>query len=686
MPSDQPAPFSEKRIKDASQAKAVYDKFRSDSEPRRKSLSKVLNQINGGKPFSDADLVKNGQGWRCNINFRDASSTLEQVLVGYWRLLHDTTNLASVTVHTDTPNAEEWQALLEQNFNRFVEDWGDSYVRNYLQFAFNHTTSGVGVVIWPDRYSARWETVRIGDLETDNEAVADVSNLEVAAIRQKMTISKLWELIRTPEKQKSSAELGWNVAALRKFLWKAVNGDRSPQSPDNFIEIEDQIRNNSYSVSTTTGPLEIVTLLVKEFDGKVSKYVFSPAHDSAGFLFDDSSKAYRPEDMRQIIGAVFFEAGNGLFWGSKGFGQKNYQLATVMNRLKSRAVDRTILDGLTFIDKSDGGMAQVPVTNIGPFNIIPSGLEQVPSYPTGMPTLETIAMLENTVNTNNARYRDQSTQIANTDTARQATILANIQSQVDVANATLYLAQVARNIFAEQFRRLRLRGNTDADAKAFKKRCVEDGGMDEKFFHEAEISLRTGADPGAASVALQGEKAKELLAFSGDPNVNTRWAWEKYVSANFGASAVKRALNPVDHLGDIAAQRLALMENSDMGEGNQIPVDPKDNHIAHLPAHLQPLAVIVHNYEATGRIDPTAVVALQNAIPHVEEHFNFLKADKTKQPLYQQLWPQYTEIRNGAVSILRQVERMANEAQMQQGQTPPGGVDPQAAVGAMTPQ
>jgi hypothetical protein len=684
--SDKPAPFTEKRIKDASAAKAVWDKFRSDSDPRRKSLGRVLNQLSGGKPLSDADLVKHGQGWRCNINFRDASSTLEQVLVGYWRLLHDTTNLASVQIHSDTPNAEKWQALFEQNFNRFMDDWGDSYVRNYLQFAFNHTASGVGVVMWPDRYSPRWETVRIGDFETDNEALADISGLEVSAVRQKQTVSKLWELIRTPEKQKAAEALGWNVAALRKFLWKAVNGDKPTVSPDNYIEIEDQIRNNAFSVSTTTGPLEIVTLIVKEYDGKVSRYIFSPSHDSAGFLFDDSSKAHRPEDPRQVLAAVFFEAGNGLFWGSKGFGQKNYQLASVLNRLKSRAVDRTLLDGLNFYDKSEGGMSQVPVTNIGPFNILPPGLEQVPSYPTGTPTLETIAMVENTVNTNNARYRDQSQQIANTDTARQATILANIQSQVDVANATLYLAQIARNIFAEQFRRLRLRGNPDPDAKAFKKRCVEEGGMDEKFFHEGEIGLRTGADPGAASVALQGEKAKELLAFSGDPNVNTRWAWEKYVSANFGASAVKRALNPVDYLGDIAAQRLALMENSDMGEGNQIPVDPKDNHVAHLPAHLQPLAVIVHNYEASGRIDPTAVVALQNAIPHVEEHFNFLKADKTKQPLYQQLWPQYTEIRNGAISILKQVERMANDAQAQQGQPQPGGVNPQAAIGAATPQ
>lgn len=676
-------PLTEKRFKSALEAKAIYDKYRSDSDGRRKSLARVINQLNGGRPFDESELVKAGQGWRCNINFRDAASTLEQVLVGYWRLLHDTTNLAAVTVHTDDPNAEAYQALFEQNFNRFVEDWADGYVRSYLLFSAIHTTTGVGSVIWNDRNSPRWEPVRIGDLETDKDAKADVSSLEIVAVRQKMTVSQLWEKIRTPDKAAASEAMGWKRSALHKFLWKSIKEEGNKPENDDYLQIEDDIRNNSSAISTQCGSLDIVTMLVREFDGKVSRYMFSPNHADAGYLFDDSHLNARPEDMRHVMACVFFEAGNGLFWGSKGFGQKNFQTATVLNRLKSRAVDRTMLDGLTFRDTTEGGLAQVPITNVGPVNILPPGLEQITTYPSGTPTLETIAMVESTSNNSNARYRDQSQQIANTDTARQATLLANIQSQVDVANATLYLTQVARNIFSEQFRRLRKRDNDDKDAKNFFKRCVTDGGMSEKFFYDAEITIRTGADPGAASIALQGEKARELIAFSGDPNVNDRWAWEKYISANFGASAVKRALRPIENLTDISAQRLALMENSDMGEGNQLPVDPKDKHVFHLPVHLQPISVIVDNYTTTGQINPDAVVALQNAIPHIEEHFNFLKADKTKEAIYKQLWPQYTDIRNGAISILKQVERMANDAQ---GAAGPGGINPQASIGANTPQ
>lgn len=680
----------EKRIKDADSARTLYTKFRSDSSARRAALAKVINQLNGGRPFDDAELVKNGQGWRCNINFRDASSTLEQVLVSYWRLLHDSTNLAAITVHTDTPNADAWRSVFEDNFNRFHDDWGDGYVRNYLLFSANHLTTGVGSVFWNDAKSPRWETVKIGNLDLDSEALADVSSLEVVAIRQKYTISKLWERIRTPLAEKASQAIGWNTTELRKLLWHQLNGSEKPAN-GNYIEVENQIRNNSYGVSTKAGPLTLVHLLVREFDGKISTYNFSPDKEEAGFLFDNSGLANRPSDMRQMMGCVFFEAGNGEFWGVKGFGQKNYQISTILNRLKSRAVDRTLLDGLNFIDRTEGGLSQMPVTNIGPFNLLPPGVEQIPTYPTGTVILDTIGMVEAGQNNNNARYRDQSNQIAKSGTAQQATLLANLQSQVDVANATLYLIQIARNIFSEQLRRLRLRGNTDPDAVAFKKRCVDEGGIDKDFFHDAEISVRTGADPGAMSIALQGETAKELVALSGDPNVNTRWAWEKYISSKFGASAVKRALNPVDALGDIAGQRLALMENSDFGEGNQLPVDPKDNHVAHIPVHLKPLSIIVDNYTSTGKIDPTAVVALHNVIPHLEEHFKYLKADVTKKPFFAKFWPEYTDLRNGAVSIMKQVERMANDAQ-QPGFVPPGagagpgGVNPQAAMGAAAPQ
>jgi len=680
---------TERRIRDAATARSLFLKLRTASLVRREKWMQVQNQLDGAPPFSAKQLMELGQNWRCNVNFRDAASTLEQVLISYWRLLHDTTNLAAVTYLTpDDPKAETWEQIFQQAFNRFIDDWGPDYVRNYLLFSQNHVAFGVGVAFWNDKFTPRWEAVRVGDVEVPTRSKASVEKLSLIAVRQEMEIDYIWELVRTEENKAMARKRGWNPDAIeallvREFV-KQEGNVSTPITGHDVLELQRLMRDNALGVTTGHDPVKLVHLFVKDYDGKISRMIFAEMQEHQNdFLFDDTGSESRPTSMSEVMAAIFFDAGNGDWWGTKGFGVKNFQLATVQNRLKSRAVDRTLLDGLNFRDLSEGGRETVPITTIGPFNFLPKDVEQIPSYPSGRSILETIELLDSQSANNNSRYRDQSRTIEQTDTATQANILANLQSQVDVANATLYLRQVARNLFAEQFRRLRMRGNPDADAKTFKKRCVEEMGMPEKVFHEGEIALRTGADPGAANLAVQGQKALEAMAL---PEANKRWCQEKYIAATFGAQAVGKALNPVDATSDIKSARLALMENSDMGEGNPLPVDPQDNHAAHAPQHLMPIEVIVDAFSQTGRVDPNGLVALQNAIPHLESHFEYLKADKLQEQLFKELWPRFTAAKSGAEGVFRMVERMQQNVQQGGSPTPPGGMDPAAQVGATTLQ
>jgi hypothetical protein len=689
---------NERRIRDAATARSLWLKLRTASLQRREKWVQVQNQLDGAPPFANRELMQLGQTWRCNVNFRDAASTLEQVMVSYWRLLHDTTNLASVSYITpDDPNSEKWEQIFQDAFNHFIEEWGPDYVRNYLLFSQNHVAFGVGVAFWNDKFSPRWEAVRIGDIEVPTRSKASVEKLSLIGVRQELETDYLWALVRNEEAKATARKRGWNPEAIeallvREFV-KQEGNVSTPITGQDLLELQRLMRDNSLGVTTGHDPVKLVHLLVKDYDGKISRVIFAEMQEHQNdFLFDDTDSDSRPDSMLQVMAAVFFDAGNGDWWGTKGFGIKNFQLATVQNRLKSRAVDRTLLDGLNFRDLSEGGRETVPITSIGPFNFLPKDVEQLGSYPTGKSILETIEMIEGQTSYNNARYKDQGKQIEQTDTATQANIIANIQSQVDVANATLYLRQIARNLFTEQFRRLRMRGNPDADAKAFKKRCVEELGMPEKIFYEGDIAVRTGADPGAMNIMVQGDLALQGLNL---PDANRRWMQEKWVSSKFGAQAVGKALNPEDATSEIKSARLAMMENSDMGEGNPLPVDPQDNHAAHAPVHLQPLEVIVHNHAATGKIDPNGLIALQNAVPHLEQHFEFLKQDKMQEALFKELWPRFTEVRSGAEGIFKMVERMHNDAQ-QNGGVPPdqpaGGAQPQqqfdpaGMVGAATPQ
>ena len=650
----------ERRIGSADSAHSLYEQMWRDDRKRREAFGKITNQLNGGKPFDGAKLVDSGQGWRCNINFRDAASTLEQVLVSYWRLLHDSTALASVEIHYDHPKADRWAQTLQHNFNRFVEEWGSSYVRNYLLFSYNHLAYGVGCAVFPDRDSPKWEVIRTGDILVPERAKASPDEMDIILVRQETTVSELWERIRTEGAKKASVASGWNLNTIRKVLYHALNTEDQTDN-DDWMRVEDEVRNNSLRLSHKAGTINTVHFLVKEFDGKVSRMIMAPNLVSTEFLYDDYSSPRRFDNLSSVVSFVFFEAGNGLFHGVKGFGHKNYQIALTMNRLKSRAMDRTLIDGLNFKDMSEGARSTIPITNIGPINILPKDLEQITSYPRGEAVFEALQMVEQTQNWNNARYRDQSQQIERTQTATQARILSNLQSQVDVANSTLYLTQIARNIFREQFNRLRRRGNRDSDVKDFQNRCIVEGGVPEEIFYDAEITVRTGADPGAASAALRAEISLQLMGMAGNRHVDDRSTIETYVGNTLGASAVKKLLRPEDQLEDVNSVRLALIENSSMGGGVPLPADESDNHPVHIEAHLTPLKAIIDNYNATQQITPDAIIALETVIPHVAEHFEYLKADDLQKELYQQLWPVFTEIVSAAGAIMQRIQAQADQ-------------------------
>ena len=670
--------LGERRLKDASSARDMWVRFRKASSTRRGKLTKVMNQLDGVPPFLASDLIASGQGWRCNINFRDAASTLDQVLVSYWRLLHDAPNLAAVTMPSDDQHARRNSNAFQDAFNRFVEDWGPDYVHQYLQFAFNMIAIGVGIPYFPTPQSPKWETVRTGDFECPPRTKTTIKSLNVFQVRGSMEIEDLWKKVRTPEQTKSSKSLGWNPGAINDLLAHVIKDDGTTVSEDDVLEIQRMMRADALGTSAGRKPVRVIHTYVLDYDNKITHTISAEDSEDKRPLFDDHGMANRPDEMSEVVGPVFFDAGNGDFWGVKGFGVKNHEIAATTNRLKSRAVDRTFIDGLNFIDKRDNAGEVPNVVSVGPVNLLPPGLEQLSTYPGGRAILETVNMLDAQFSTNNARYRDNAKQVSGANTATEANILANLQSQVDVSNATLFLHQVARNIFTEQFRRLRARGNNDPCAKMFKKRCVEEHGMDEKTFHDFEITVRTSADPGAANLAVRGQKALELAAF---PHADERYWQELWVAANLGSNAVKSALRPIDQLEDRRAQGLAVIENSVLSGGDPIPVDRSHNHAEHLPIHMQPAQVLVDQFQQTGQPDPSAMVALQFLLPHIGEHLEELKKDKSQEALFRELWPMFTGIQSAAEGMFAQAERLQQQ-QDQQGQqaTLPG------AIGATAPQ
>lgn len=665
----------ERRVGTAESAHSLFTKLKRSNSERERAFALIENQLNGGRPFDPAKLAELGQSWRCNVNFGDASSALEQALVSYWRLLHDTTNLLAVEIHDDHPDKERWARTIQHNFNRFIDDWADEYVRNYLLFSRNHLVTGVGAVIFPEENSARWEVVRTGSVLVPKRAMASSTKQDLVIIRQELTISEVWERIRTFEAKKASQTRGWKVGNLQELLYRVLNHGRHSNDQSDLLKMEDSMRNKSMELSEEFLPVPVFHILVKEWDGKVSKMILGENEEDLGLLFDDHGTAFRSETISEAVSFVFFEVGNGLFHGVRGFGHKNYQTSNIQNRLKCRFVDRTAIEGLNFKDKSEGARTTIPIANMGGINILPNDLEQVPSYPGTSSIPEALNMLQETINWTNARYRDQSQQVADTETATQARILANLQSQVEVSNATLYLKQFANNIMAKQLERLMRKGNRDEDAKVFRERCTKDGAIPVEAFHRLEMTVKTGADPAKSSAAVQLEMAHMLLQLQGNPYVDQYAATEALVEYGAGSSSVKRFVKPEDELENPSSKRLAKLENTSLGDGVPLDAVQTDQHVVHIQVHMEPLLGMIGNAQMMEEgmagmpseggmprqpsLNQEQIIALETTLPHIEQHLDFLKMDKYQEAAYQQLWAQFKELESTAKGMIGKIEEKA---------------------------
>lgn len=685
---DQVAPGSgERRVKDAASAERLFQSLWKNETLRQAEYAKVLGQLDGNKPFDQRALDELAQNWRCNENFLDAASTLDQVLVGYWRLVHDVPNLVSVEVHDQTARASQYAKIFERAFSRFIKDWGCDYVTNYLRLAYNHAALGKGVAFFEDERSPRWRAGKATDVVVGSRAPANIDKIDLMFVRDEITISELWDHVRTDKNAEYSENRGWNLAAVRALIKRYFEDNNTlgnHQQPIDFMRVQEELRDNSSLYSETCGPIGVVHMWCKDWDGKVTHSIFATGlKDGAqpeGFLFDDFGVEGRGEALSDAVALVLFDVGgvSGTLHSVKGFAQKNFGLASITNRLKSRMVDRTMLDAVNLLDTEAIREDQIEIQQMGPVNVFPKGVEQMQYYPSGNIIAEAIGLLEGQQAHNNARYREQGRQIEQTQTATQANILAGLQSQVDTANATLYLTQIGDQFFARQIARMRRAGNTDPDAKKFKDRCKA-AGMPEDVFHLADITVKTGANPGTASSTLRAQVAESLIRMSGSRLVNDRWAFETYISNTIGSNAIHEALVPEDESSkDDRQKREAVQENAHMGDGVGMPVAKADLHEVHLEEHLGPAVQIVKVYEQTQQITPDQLLFLQLAVPHMQEHFQYLGADNFKVSSYKQLWPAFSEL----VSRFSKIENrlLAEATRAQQG----GGMSPQAAQ--MQPQ
>ena len=652
------------RIQDAKSARGIFRTYEQGNSARAKIMAQTRNQIDGGRPMDPAQLERDGGAWQTNVNFRDAESAFNRTFLPYWKMVHDVPNKIAVSIENQSPHKAKWEKAMSESFDLFLDDWGSDYLFQFMLYTNDFVKFGPGYVMWADGDSPRFEHARTEHVFLPKRAKANVSKWEICAIKSEMTISDLWSKIRSPKSEKRSAFVGWNKAMVKKAILCAMKSNGENSDASNWTAAQDRLVSNDFSISECGVPIEIVRMFTKGHDGKVACHVFTVSEDVPDFLF---SKEDYADEFKHTVAGLFYDVGTaGLVHSIKGFAIKNYYFSLLQNRMKSRLMDAaTISMSFNFQREDDNAAESPPVENYGAMNVFPKGMKQIPIYPQLSGVQAALGILSSNAADNNFIYRDSSKDIAETGTARQAVILANLSEEIGSATASIYLSQVGEGPFTEATRRLMKPGSRDPDAVKFRQRLVSRG-VPAGVIDQLEYKVKTGANPGTAGAALRDMILKELMGMIRLPGVNARAILENYIANKLGTNAVKTYLLPEGVESAPAQRRAAMIENSLFGQGMPLPVDPADAHFEHSDEHLKPLVQIIQAYKQAGNLPPEALVALKYAIEHTSQHFEFMKADEMAAEQYKQLWPTFSQVHSIALGIFTQM-------QQQQQQEPQGG-------------
>lgn len=639
-----------RRIKDVESARSVYNRFVTDNALRSKTIANTRNQLEGGRPRDPVILEQHGEAWSCNVNFGDARAASDRILLPYWKMVNDVPHRAVFKIDTKSPQSEKWQVAFSETFDEFHEDWASDYDIQFRNFASNFVNYGPGMGQFPDGDSARWQAINVQRVYFPKNAKMSPDTWQVVALVRDMEVSEMYEHIHDKKNERRSEYAGWKPQALKQAIVNAVKGNPQPDWRDYTI-ISDQLVNNDIAVTTPFSPVPTVWLYVKGFDGKIACYVFTVNDGVQDFLFEDDDAA---ESFRHLLPTVWYDTGtDAMVHSIKGFGIKNFFFSQLQNRMKSRLIDSSTFSlGINFQYENENTPDETPpVENYGAFNVFPSGLKQMAVYPQIQAASGVIAMLDANESENNALYKEQGQQIAESDTATQAKILAGIQGQISEASASIFLSQFGENIYTEQVRRLRRKGNRDPDAVKFVRR-LRARGVPPEVIHETEIRVKTGANAGTANPALRAQNFTEGLVLARYPGMNTRWFLSNIIANKYGANAVDKAMLPEGAESERVQRRQAQMENTDFGMGVLLQVAPEDAHYEHLQEHLKPAAGITAAFKKTGQITPEQASALAITMEHAGQHMVYLQQDETMKDQFQELAPQFRLIQSVARGIL----------------------------------
>lgn len=633
-------------LKTTSAAYQQYTALREDHLGRISVYAALIGMVGGNPPYDQAELEEHGLGHIANYNNYKARSVYERSAQSLWNLINSTEVYVKVNLTGNYPRVQEYADIVARHFSDVSKEWED-FAPNFNLLGAQLTLFGICPVIFPHEESPMWEVVDVSRFYIPSQTQVFMTKLSNFAVDTVYTIQDLYSIYVNIKDGDS-----WNKAALGDFLIQRANVI-TPNTVTfyNMVDLQRFIDNNDNMVNTYfTDTVRLVNMYQKEYDNKISHYIFSvdfynttstaQVLETADFLYFVDRQYDSIEDALLIFTA---SPGEWTVHGNIGVGQKMFAGMQAINMLECSVVDMSKMAATPMIKTlSTGGKSMGPIrvypgviTDIGAADFAQNNFGANINQLIGASQYLSTGLEINAINSgDDPSVPDRAQGSLSAPEARQR----SFKEFAVLKNVVAHFYNTFDKVVRLMFIRFLTIKNGDPGfelAKEWKERCLEDG-VPEELFDTAKKGLyglpkqfrsvkaaRVAGD-GSTLARIMGLEALMPIASTFNPQEMAAYKRE-WVTAVAGVDYVPTFASS-DAQGDelSGGASLARTEDNLMRLGQDALFSVDNNQEAHADEHMGTLTGIVQavSQQQMSPVDADKIMSL--AIPHITEHVQYM--------------------------------------------------------------
>lgn len=591
----------------------LISSLKTASRERNTRNARIAAKYNSEKPHRQESLEADGLGWKSNFTTKPLPMLVNKVSPRLKKALDAVKYLTNSALPESVPgNAEKTEAFRREitKLVRSRPGWNDLMT----EISMEDVLYGYAAVAWLDEFGWFPKFFRQDQFYVPTGTPQDAARTQLVILKDKYLIHELFSII---EDREAADAAGWKIKNTIEAINRATPDYRRNKSDGWERVYEDLQREANVGMSHENGAMVICVwhLFGQEADGKVSHYILTD--DGSGKM--DTELLFEREDqynsMPEALGVFAFEYGNGTLHGSKGIGREIYSMAAMLDRARNEVVDRLNLAGKFIVQADDKALRRFKMSLVGNAILIGQGYNITERKID--PNIEEFLQLDSFLTSLLDQMAGAVTPKAlegERVTAAAVNLLASREEESRDTVTGRFLTQFAAVMGTIQ-RRACDPNVSDEDAKEFQKRMLNIMSREEL----KQISEQPVAETVADYTTLERQQIVMIAAENrGDPLFNQKELRRKSLSAQIDDEFADSVLLP-DEDPTVLAEQTRLQQLELMliaGQGTQVPISPRDNHVV----HLQVLMPALEQAAQITAQQPDGVPVLEAMLIHAQGH------------------------------------------------------------------